>query len=180
MRTILAASLLLLLACGGGDSSSDGADGAQVLQVRGLSVVVRSDAPFTRSVDFPSRLESTAAVALQYWGGSWSDLEDRTLTFTSAQDVGCSRSAALGCFDGDLRVSTQDPGTGTFACLEQTALVHEIGHAVLGDPDHQDPRWMDLGYVAQQLRGRVGYTQQGVVDPCVLYVSVWQHPLGTP
>jgi hypothetical protein len=25
--------------------------------------------------------------------------------------------------------------------LEATALVHEVGHAIIYDPDHLDPRW---------------------------------------
>ncbi len=75
-------------------------------------------------------------------------------------------------------MTTADPSFGGFRCVEETVLVHEIGHAVLGDPMHEDPRWMDLEPVAEALGGRVGYTADGVAD-CTIFVSVWRHPLGT-
>ena len=46
----LTAPLLAVAACGGAEPS---------FHVRDPSVVVRSDAAFTRSVDFPARVEST-------------------------------------------------------------------------------------------------------------------------
>lgn len=35
------------------------------------------------------------------------------------------------------RRSTRDANF-TFYCVEETVLVHEVGHAVLGDPDHTE------------------------------------------
>lgn len=81
---------------------------------------------------------------------------------------------ALGCYDGSIHVSTRDIAT-VFHCVEETVLVHEIGHAVIGDPDHTDPRWMDFGAVQRRLEGRAGYDEQGSTS-CSLYVSVWRHP----
>lgn len=147
--------------------------------IHGAGVVVATDAPFAHQAGFPGRLEDVAAVALQYWGGDWSALEGRTITFSSGSTVPCDGMAnAGGCFDGDVRVADVDPGVGEVSCVEQTVLVHEIGHAVLGDPLHEDPRWMELQPVADALAGRVGYVRDGEV-PCVISVSVWQHPLGT-
>jgi len=54
-------------------------------------------------------------------------------------------------------------------------LVHEIGHAVIGDVNHEDPRWMDFHSLTTRLDGRRGYTPQGE-DVCQLFPSVWQHP----
>lgn len=147
--------------------------------VHGVAVVVRTEAPFARRADFPARVESTVGAALSYWGGSWRNLDGATLTLVDSPTVPCGDGAALGCWDGDLRITTRDPGLGTFACVEATVLVHEVGHAVLGDALHEDPRWMDLAPVADALANRVGYTDQGD-GPCPLYLSVWQHLPGRP
>jgi hypothetical protein len=148
--------------------------------VRDTSVLVETDAPFARTPEFPARLESTIEAALAYWGGDWKVLEGRTITLSGEAYVSCGGdSRALGCYDGNIRVTTVDPGIGTFHCVEQTVLVHEIGHAVIGDRYHQDPRWMELDPVREALQGRVGYTADGEVD-CAIFVSVWRHPLGAP
>jgi hypothetical protein len=147
--------------------------------LHGASVVVQTDAPFARQPDFPARIESTLDVALQYWGGSWTDLEGASIELTGDPRVRCGGAWTLGCWDGDIRLTTRDPGIGTFDCVEQTILVHEVGHAVLGDPLHLDPRWMRLEPVQNALEGRPGYTTSGVVE-CVLFPSVWRHPLGKP
>jgi hypothetical protein len=161
---------LFLASCGSAAASS-GADFA----VRDVAIVVRSDAPFTQAADFPGRVESTVQAALDYWGGGWDDLSGRSITFESEQTVTCgSHHGAFGCFDGDIRLTTRDPAF-TFSCVEQTVLVHEIGHAVIGDAAHTDPRWMDFHALTTRLDGRRGYTAQGE-DACQIFPSVWQHP----
>jgi len=143
--------------------------------VKGVDVVVRSDAAFAVQPDLPERLASTIDVALAYWGGRWEQVAGMTVTLDGARTVECGGLAgAIGCYDGDIRVSTGDQGTA-FACVEQTVLVHEIGHAVLGDPRHVDPRWMDFEAVASALAGRPGYDGADQA-PCSLAVSVWRHP----
>ncbi len=162
-------AVLSLAACGAAR------DPAPDFFVRGLGVVVSSGAPFAQQRDLPSRIESTVDAALTYWGGDWQALEGTKLTLEGDRYVACTNaSGAIGCFDGNIRVSTQDAGTA-FQCVEQTVLVHEIGHAVIGDPGHLDPRWMDFALVAQALSGRTGYSADGET-PCQLWVSVWQHP----
>lgn len=143
--------------------------------VRGTGVVVQSDAAFTRSPDFPPRIESTLDAALRYWGGSWEALAGRTITFEGDRYVHCGQlSSANGCYDGNIRVSTRDAGF-VFSCVEQTVLVHEVGHAVIGDAGHLDPRWMDFGTLELELAGRLGYGEGGEVA-CQIFVSVWRHP----
>lgn len=146
--------------------------------VRGVAVVVESDASFARSEDLPSRVETTIDAALRYWGGDWGDLAGSTVSLSGSQHVSCGGlESAIGCYeDGEIRVSTRDPGIGAFHCVEQTVLVHEIGHAVIGDRMHADPRWMQLDPVADALGGRTGYTETGEID-CVIWLSVWRHPL---
>jgi hypothetical protein len=147
--------------------------------VRDVSIVVRSDAPFTQATDFPGRVESTVQAALDYWGGDWSDLAGRSITFEQDQTVTCgSHNGAFGCFDGDIRLSTRDPAF-VFSCVEQTVLVHEVGHAVIGDSTHQDPRWMDFQILTSRLDGRRGYSANGA-ENCQLFPSVWQHPPDGP
>ncbi len=170
VRFLSTLSLLALAAACGSPERRD-------FDVQGMGVVIDSRAPFATSPDLPARLESTVAVALGYWGGGWDDLAGLTVTLTDAPSVPCGGAASLGCTEGDeMKVVTADPGAGTVACVEQTVLVHEIGHAVLGDPWHTDPRWMGFDAVAEQLAGRVGYTPDGDAE-CLIYPSVWRHPL---
>lgn len=161
----LALALLGLVGCG-----RHGAD----FSVQGVGVVVGSQAAFVKTADFPGRVESTLSVALAYWGGSWADLRGRTITFDDGGVTCGGVSGAAGCFDGDLQVSTSDVGA-PFSCVEQTVLVHEVGHAVIGDATHTDARWMDFGEPEQQLQGRIGYAPAGEVS-CQIHVSVWRHP----
>ena len=143
--------------------------------VHGTGIVVESAAPFVEHEDLPARIESTLGAALAYWGGGWRDLEGSTITLVDAQYVACGTQGAVGCNDGNISVSTRDPGLGQWQCVEQTVLVHEVGHSVIGDRAHADPRWMDFAAVADGLSGRTGYTSGGEV-PCALFPSVWQHP----
>lgn len=164
----LPAALLLATACG--------APPGTAFVVRGSVVAVRTDAPFAIHPDLPPRVERTLDVALRYWGGGWADLDGRQITLLHGPYVACGGAvAAIGCFDGDLVVSASDPGAGPFRCVEQTALVHEVGHAVIGDPHHDDPRWMDFEAVRAALAGRAGYAEGGACA-CDLAVRVWQHP----
>jgi hypothetical protein len=158
--------LLAAAACGGVEPG---------FQVRDTAVVVRTDAAFTRSPDFPARVESTLAAALAYWGGSWGDLAGSTIAFEGAPHVQCpGQGPSTGCYDGDIRVTTLDAGQ-TLACVEATVLVHEVGHAVIGDAGHADPRWMDFAALASVLDGRTGYSAGGQA-PCRLVANVWRHP----
>jgi hypothetical protein len=171
IRAALVALALGATACGTANAVPESPDFA----VRDVAVVVRSEEPFTRAPDFPARVESTVEAALEYWGGTWDRLAGRSITFEGAQNVACgNKSGAFGCFDGNIRLTTRDPAF-PFSCVEQTVLVHEIGHAVIGDPNHLDPRWMDFETVAARLDGRKGYATQGD-SSCTLFVSVWRHP----
>jgi hypothetical protein len=162
----LTAPLLAVAACGGAEPS---------FHVRDTSVVVRSNAAFTRSVDFPARVESTVDAALSYWGGSWKDLAGATIVLDGSPHVDCAgHASSTGCYDGDIRVSTQDAGE-SITCVEATVLVHEVGHAVIGDGDHNDPRWMDFTSLAGALYGRAGYAATGPAA-CDPVANVWRHP----
>ena len=166
MRQWQAVAVLALSACGSVEPG---------FTVRDVTVTVRTDAAFTRSQDFPARVESTVEAALAYWGGSWADLAGSAIVFEGAAHVACPGiGPSIGCYDGDIRVTTQDAGQ-TVACVESTVLVHEVGHAVIGDAGHEDPRWMDFASLEGALDGRAGYAADGPA-PCVPVASVWRHP----
>jgi len=168
-RGLLVCSVVLV-ACGGSETFS----------VHDTAIVVRTNAPFAQSADLPVRVESTISAALSYWGGNWDDLRGLTIALESERHVPCHGvPGAVGCYEGrEMQVSTSETATRPWRCVEQTVLVHEIGHAVIGDSNHTDPRWMDFGAVAARLQGRRGY---GPVadEPCDLFPSVWQHVRGT-
>ena len=158
--------LPLLAGCGGVEPD---------FRVRDAGVLVRSDAAFTRSPDFPVRVESTLQAALDYWGGTWTDLAGTLIVFDGSPHVACAgHESSTGCYDGDIRVSTVDAGE-PISCVEATVLVHEVGHAVVGDPGHADPRWMDFASLAGALEGRTGYASAGLVS-CMPVANVWRHP----
>ncbi len=165
----VASALAVAAACGGAPSA---------FEIHGTTVVVRSGAEFTRQADFPSRVEKTVGVALTYWGGTWDDLAGKTISFLGTAGVPCpGKPAAIGCYDGDIRVSTQDVGAEV-PCVEETALVHEIGHAVIGDRAHDDPRWMDFEALVPELAGLPAYGPHAD-GTCRIAVDVWRHPPGT-
>jgi len=169
-RVLLLASVLA--ACGDGERAD--------FTVEHMPVLVRTEAAFAHQPDFPDRVARTVEAGLAYFGGTWDDLAGVTLVFEGAQFVACGGvEDAIGCFDGAIRVSTRDPAF-VFSCVEQTSLVHEIGHAVLGDPDHLDPRWLDFRSVERALAGGRGYLPEGGEGPCPLFPSVWRHPHGDP
>jgi hypothetical protein len=163
-----ALALVLLASCDAGRPRE--------FQVRGTGIIVNSEAAFTKRADFPARLETTLDAALEYWGGTWSDLAGQTIVFDGHDHVECEgTSRAVGCYQGgEVRVSTRDNGV-TSHCVEETVLVHEIGHAVIGDPNHLDPRWMDFTSVMRQLEGRPGFDGAGDA-PCRISLGVWRHP----
>ena len=173
IATRLASVLLIVAATSCGDAPVD-------FYLHATGVMVKTDAPFAHRPEFPARLENVISIALDYWGGDWRDLAGTTISLSAGPYVTCGSSdRAIGCFDGDLRISTSDPGAGGFSCVEQTVLVHELGHAVLGDRMHTDPRWMELEPVGDALAGRPGYTSGGEVE-CVISLGVWRHPLYMP
>ena len=160
------ASSAILASCVGGTSE---------LVVHNTALVVRSDAAFTHSADLPQRFESTVQAALTYWGGTWNDLSGTTVTLEGNQHVECNGasgaiSAAMPAarFASPRAIRASAPGTAS----RRPSSFTSIGHAVIDDPEHEDPRWMDFEAVAQALSGRPGHD-----GDCKLYPSVWRHVL---
>jgi hypothetical protein len=112
-------------------------------------------ASFARDAEFPARLERMMRLGARYWSGS----DDLTpwrawdLRFEgTAFNCGSLEGRALGCTDQanhTMAVSTKDPASFLYKwsvpCVELTEVIHEMGHAYLGDHDHRDPRWRRFG-----------------------------------
>jgi hypothetical protein len=76
--------------------------------------------------------------AFGYWSAPPDVLAGWVVTYED-HEVVCNGARASGCCswrEGTLRLQVLDP-----ACPETAQLVHELGHAVLHDPGHRDPRW---------------------------------------
>ena len=98
------------------------------------------------------RTSAAADAAARIWGGSAEDLDGWTVRLVGARvescgghhlgGCGCAESASLG--GGTVRVFPE------FApCIEGTILAHEVGHVIIGDDGHTDPRWCDAAFWAR-------------------------------
>jgi hypothetical protein len=127
---------------------------ARQLDVDGVSVALDNEAaaaPFAKDPAFPARVERMLRLGARYWSGSedlapWRAWQVRFQATTF--NCGSLEGRAVGCTDhveNVLQVSTKDPASYHYkfqvACVEMTELIHEMGHAYLGDGDHHDPRW---------------------------------------
>jgi hypothetical protein len=137
---------------------------ARELDIDGVHVALDDDAaaaPFARDPGFPARLERMMRLGARYWSGSedlapWRAWQVRLEATTF--NCGSLEGGAVGCTDhvqNVISVSTKDPGSYHYkfqvACVEMTELIHEMGHAYLGDGDHRDPRWRHFGDVYREL-----------------------------
>jgi hypothetical protein len=82
-------------------------------------------------------VERAVAFGLEIWGAGAEALNGWKIEFTPYK-IPCRDDPCDGCaFMDERRLAVRQWGL----CPEQTALIHEIGHAVIGDPEHRDPRW---------------------------------------
>jgi hypothetical protein len=117
---------------------------------------------WTHARDFSARLLLDLDVSARYWGGSIRDLAGWTVVLRGGFQVACLGASSVGGvgFWGCAHQTGSwiDLAAGETVSVEQTALIHEVGHAVLfsrrgdGDDCHTDPRWQDFGPVAAELR----------------------------
>jgi hypothetical protein len=154
-------------------------DAARELDVDGVHVALDEEAAatrFARAPTFPARLERMMRLGARYWSGSddlapWRAWEVRFEATTF--NCGSLRGGAVGCTDHAQRVvsvSTKDPASYHYKfqveCVEMTELIHEMGHAYLGDGDHRDPRWRRF----EALYREVLFPDDGSVDhDCQFY-----------
>ena len=103
--------------------------------------------------DLPSRAAAVAVGAAEVWGAGPRALDGYLLVFEQRPiDCGLAGSDAarvVGCTWASSR-TIQVLALGA-ACPEATAIAHEVGHAVIGDLEHRDPRWRDPSFWSRML-----------------------------
>lgn len=80
------------------------------------------------------------------WGGSPGDLDGWTIRYSDrfVETHGKSRVVGKSTRTPLLGGGTVEIWSGTSdVCLEASGLAHEVGHVVIRDHDHRDPRWLD-------------------------------------
>ena len=124
--------------------------------VGSIGVALGAGAPtWLLSSDFPTNLERVTQAALDLGHGQIQDLADQTAYFHhgilsdglgdlaySYQWPGCVEISTG--FEDVERPSTHQLVSWEPTCLAETGYIHEILHVLIGDPNHQDPRWSQL------------------------------------
>jgi hypothetical protein len=107
-------------------------------------VELKSSQRWVASPDAEERLRRLAVAAARYWGGSEQSLGGWALVVVDGM-VSCSGRPAVGCVDprdrGIVVSATDNIASPSVVCAEATSVAHEVGHAVIGDTGHVDPRW---------------------------------------
>ena len=136
---VLTSALLLSTACGGGEGSSAPVAVAVDGQVAPYAPVYLS------SPNLVSRARAVLSDAAAVWDAPAAELDGYLLLFEQTPfdcgKTGLEAAEITGCTWEDKRV-IQVLALGA-ACPEATVIAHEVGHALLGDNDHRDPRWRD-------------------------------------
>ncbi|HXJ80246.1 MAG TPA: hypothetical protein VMS64_16380 [Candidatus Methylomirabilis sp.] len=89
------------------------------------------------AVGDPGAIDRAIESALEYWSAG-PDLLDGWLITYLDHAPGCD-GPAVGCTSWDdrtMQLQALDP-----SCPETAPLVHEVGHALLHDPEHLSSRW---------------------------------------
>ena len=139
MNRALATFALLSAACGG-------PSGPLTVEVAGEHLE-RLPA-YLRAPGLEEHVREAAANMAAGWGGDPAALDGYVLTFEQLP-FECGRAGAAaeriaGCTWESAKV-IQLLAWGS-ACVEASLLAHEVGHVVIGDNGHADPRWRDRGF----------------------------------
>jgi hypothetical protein len=121
---------------------------------RGPPLTVQNDAAadpsapaWARGSSTPARVVADAVVAARAWRGASGDLDGWTIRLTDMPIMSCGGQTIgawgyLGCTEyGTITLRLDNS-----ACIEATNLAHEVGHVVIDDPGHADPRWHDPAF----------------------------------
>ena len=105
-----------------------------------VGVIVNTTEPWVLAPDFKARLHNTIVAALNYGNGSLADLNGHHIIF---QDAPIPCESTTGTCKGTLSESTITIDVSNVGgdCLENTALAHEIIHALIGDACHTSALW---------------------------------------
>lgn len=165
MRSACASLLVVLAACAGGEPPP--------LRVE----VAATEAGLTRlqGPELERRTLAASAIAARQWGGT--DLEGWTVRFVSdidrCGDLASADRAIKGCTDPE-RQTIDVSIDATTACVEGTALLHEIGHVALpGDQAHSDARWSS-GKFWYEMLGAVEAEIRQTDSACADEIAAWR------
>jgi hypothetical protein len=136
VRRLTVAVLLVVSACAprwAGDPQLYG----MALEVQ----LAQGNAGWALRDDLRARVRRVIDLGAGYWGLAPADVAGWRLVLTEGlRECGAS-ATANGCTTDDDRTVTV--AANYTVCIESSALVHELGHVALGDPEHRDPRWHD-------------------------------------
>ena len=150
---------LLVTACSGWN------DGPANLTVDGVKIyldVPDARAPWLSRPDTPARLHAVFEASLAFWGATTIPADSKIIILPSDGSVfPCGQPTWNACFHTETRedfgvrrtrwvIEARDDVGGWSAdgspapCVELFELPHEIGHGVIGDFGHVDPRWREV------------------------------------
>lgn len=133
MRIRVLAVLLVAAACGEPDVRPKACD----FEALGACIADEAGDADLQAPEAPERMESALRAALAYWGADERALEGWAISFHV--DLQCDGEAVAGCtWFGNRTIQLRTFGVG---CFEASAIIHEVGHAVLGTDSHEDPRF---------------------------------------
>lgn len=112
-----------------------------------LRVVNESAQPWAQEPSVNDRALEIAEESARWWGGRADDLRGWTLVIQDGI-VSCGdwneTMGVWGCHDPSIRTLRVSTAFGD--CIEAAAIPHEVGHLVIGDGAHTDPRWSALAF----------------------------------
>lgn len=116
-----------------------------------VGVYVESAQPWMHAADTEQRIRRALDISASYWGSP--SLAGVRVHFMDGNACGGAGGGCTTYYDPEGWTLSSDhyitkrvefdvtQGVGLGHCVESTPLAHEVGHAVLGDPTHEDPRW---------------------------------------
>jgi hypothetical protein len=149
MRLGVAVVVLVLAACRG------------PLAVGAALTSPADDPAWVTDPGLAARAAAAARTMAGVWGGDPSSFDGWTITFLDRHIERRGTSFVVGktTHTPILGGGRIEIWTGTSkVCVEATNLAHEVGHVVVGDHHHRDPRWLDREFwerMAQALRATV-------------------------
>lgn len=129
VRTLMMLVALAMVGCGGfqTDTCQERTDRICVFHSEGLTTAGALD---------PARVDRVVDAAARYWGA-----EDGRVLDGWVLDLWDHSIDTFSVGRTHLDAHYIEVDATVAPCLEATALVHEVGHAIIGDPNHADPRW---------------------------------------
>lgn len=147
MKTTALAAALLLVACG--PETPEPCTSADFTLPSGMCVDLATLPPELRP-EIEAHLENVVQAGLAWWGAQPADVAGWKVVFN--RDPIYGYAAGLTVWRYRMVALMLPPGVmdgAVPACAEFIAggLPHEIGHVVIGDANHLDPRWADEGLI---------------------------------